>query len=561
MRDAFSKRLFPPRKVAGVFFSTTLVLLSSAIAIRFSFSQTVAPVQPKLVLVLSIDQMRFDYLTRFEPLYKGGLKTLLDRAAVFTDANYRHSSTETGPGHSVILSGRHPSHSGIVANAWYDSYLHKLINVIEDPVQSPVGGPGFTASPANAISFTVGDVLKSKNAQSRVVGVSLKDRSAILMAGRRGDAAYWYETAGGNFITSTYYMRQAPAWLSGWNNRHVADEYAGQMWTRLLPETSLYERYAGPDQVDGEWDRKDTVFPHAVRGKPPEREFYDELRRTPFADEMTLGFALEAMKGHQLGQDANTDIFAVGFSGTDIIGHTYGADSQEIMDQLLRLDIVLDKLFKEIDSKVGLNNTIVVLTADHGSLPLVESLRAKGVDARRANPDVLLNAVNQALAERFPGIKNLVIYSAPDFYLNEDTLRQQGIKAKDVQDAAIAALLRTQLVEKVYTPDDLTGTTATSDPFLPLFRNAYYAPRSPQINVLLKRYVYLSAAVGGTGHGTAYDYDRHVPIVFMGPGVKPGKYKAACGPEDIAPTLASMLGLDFPREQDARLLTEMLQPR
>ena len=218
-KEVMSSDVFRPHKVAGVFFSTALVLVSSVIAIRFSFSQAVAPVQPKLVLFLSIDQMRFDYLTRFEPLYKGGLKTLLDRGAVFTDANYRHSSTETGPGHSVILSGRHPSHSGIVANSWYDSYLHKLINVVDDPVQSPVGGPGATASPANAMSFTVGDVLKSKNGQSRVVGVSLKDRSAILMAGRRGDAAYWYETAGGNFITSTYYMRQAPAWLSGWNNR------------------------------------------------------------------------------------------------------------------------------------------------------------------------------------------------------------------------------------------------------------------------------------------------------------------------------------------------------
>jgi predicted AlkP superfamily pyrophosphatase or phosphodiesterase len=552
--------IFRSRRVAVVFFSIVLVLVSS-VAIRSSYSQTVAPAQPKLVLVLSIDQMRFDYLTRFAPLFKGGLKTLLDRGAVFTDANYRHSSTETGPGHSVILSGRHPSHSGIVANAWYDSYLHRTVNVVDDPVQAPVGGAGVNASPANAIYFTVGDVLKLKNAQSHVVGVSLKDRSAILMAGRRGDAAYWYETAGGNFITSTYYMRQAPTWLSSWNNRHVADEYFGQMWTRLLPDTSLYEKYAGPDQVDGEWDRKDTVFPHALRGKPPERGYYDDLRRTPFADEMTLGVALEAMKAHQLGEDANTDIFAIGFSGTDIIGHTYGADSQEIMDQLLRLDIVLDKLFKEIDSKVGLNNTIVVLTADHGSLPLVESLQSKGVDAQRANPNVLLNAVNQALAERFPGIKNLVMYSAPDFYLNEDTLRQQGIKGKDVRDTAVAALLRTQLVEKVYTPDDLTSTAATSDPYLPLFRNAYFAPRSPQINVLLKRYVYLSGAVGGTGHGTAYDYDRHVPIVFMGAGVKPGKYDAACGPEDIAPTFASMLGLEFPREQDARLLTDILQPR
>ena len=528
------------------------------ILISLSFSQTAAPARPKLVLVLSIDQMRFDYLTRFAPLYKGGLKTLLDRGAVFTDANYRHASTETGPGHSVILSGRHPSHSGIVANDWYDAYLHKFVNVVDDPVQSTIGGEGRSASPANALSFTVGDVLKSKNTQSRVVGVSLKDRSAILMGGRRADAAYWYETAEGNFITSTYYMREAPAWLVAWNNRHVANEFAGQTWTRLLSDTSLYERYAGPDRIEGEWDRKDTVFPHIIRGKPPERLFYDDVRRTPYADDMTLSFAFEAMKAHQLGQDSNTDIFAIGFSATDVIGHTYGADSQETMDQLLRLDLVLDKLFKEIDSRVGLANTIIVLTADHGSLPLVENLKAKGIAAQRANPAVLQAAVKQALETRFPGVDNLFVYASPDFYLNEDTLRRNNIKLKDVEDTAIAALMSTKLVEKVYTQADLASSSPSSDPFLPLFRNAFYAPRSPHLSVLLKQYLYLSSLPGGTGHGTAYEYDRHVPVVFMGAGVKPGMYKEPCGPEDIAPTLASMLGLEFPREQDARLLSEML---
>ena len=534
-----------------------LLLLVGLIVASDSLSQG-TPGQPKLILVLSIDQMRFDYLTRFAPLYKGGLKMLLDRGAVFTEANYRHSATETGPGHSVILTGRHPSHSGIVANEWYDAYLHKFVNVVDDPVQTPLGGEGRSASPVNAISFTIGDVLKTKNRQSRVVGVSLKDRSAILMAGRRGDAAYWYETAGGNFITSTYYMSEAPRWLLTWNSRHVADEYAGRMWTRLLPDTALYERYAGPDSVDGEWDRKDTVFPHAIRGKPPQRLFYDDLRRTPFADEMTLSVALEAMKAHQLGEDSNTDIFAIGFSATDIVGHTYGADSQETMDQLLRLDLVLEKLFKEIDSKVGLDNTLVVLTADHGSLPLVENLKAKGIDAQRANPNVLSNAVKQALAQRFPGVDNLALFEAPDFYFDEDAMRAHNIKRQDVEDAAIPALLRTGLVEKVYTREDLSGTASSSDPFLPLFRNAFYAPRSPHLTVLLKKYLYLSSLVGGTGHGTAYDYDRHVPVVFMGAGVKPGTYKEACGPEDIAPTLALMLKLEFPREQDSRLLTEML---
>src|SRR5262249_6640345 len=199
-----------------------LLLLVGLVVASDSFSQG-TPGQPKLVLVLSIDQMRFDYLTRFAPLYKGGLKMLLDRGAVFSEANYRHSSTETGPGHSVILSGRHPSHSGIVANDWYDSYLHKFVNVVDDPVQLPLGGEGRSASPDHALSFTLGDVLKTKIPASHVVGVSLKDRAAILMAGRRADAAYWYEIAGGNFITSTYYMHDPPDWLAKWNSRHTAD--------------------------------------------------------------------------------------------------------------------------------------------------------------------------------------------------------------------------------------------------------------------------------------------------------------------------------------------------
>jgi hypothetical protein len=167
-------------------------------------------------------------------------------------------------------------------------------------------------------------------------------------------------------------------------------------------------------------------------------------------------------------------------------------------------------------------------------------------------------AVKQALESRFPGVDNLFVYASPDFYLNEDTLRRNNIKLKDVEDTAIAALMSTKLVEKVYTQADLASSSPSSDPFLALFRNAFYAPRSPHLSVLLKQYLYLSSLPGGTGHGTAYEYDRHVPVVFMGAGVKPGMYKEPCGPEDIAPTLASMLGLEFPREQDARLLSEML---
>jgi hypothetical protein len=520
----------------------------------------VRPSRPKLVLVLSIDQMRFDYLTRFGPLFKGGLRRLLDHGAVFTHAMYAHADTETGPGHSVILSGRHPSHSGIVANDWYDPLAKKRINVVDDPVQAPLGGPGRAASPVNFLGFTVGDVLKRDVAGARVVGVSLKDRSAILLSGRRADAAYWYETVGGNFITSTYYMKEAPAWLTKRNAQHPADRYFGKPWTRLYADEKLYEQYAGPDAIEGEWDRKDTVFPHVIRGKPGQVLYYDDLRRTPFADELTLEVALEAMAAHDLGRDEATDLFAVGFSATDVIGHTYGPQSQEIMDQLLRLDGVLGRLLDEVDQRVGPGRTLVVLSADHGVMPLVELLQAHGIAAQRVKPSALELPVVTALRARFPDAGPLIAnYDPPDFYLDLDAIRSHGLRRQDVESTMEKALMDTGLVEVVYTHAKLMGEPPADDSPFTLFRNAFYEPRSPHVIPRLKEYLYLSERVGGAGHGTYHDYDRAVPIVFMGTRVKPGSYPAPCGPEDIAPTLGLLLGLEYPLQDADRLLSEMIE--
>jgi predicted AlkP superfamily pyrophosphatase or phosphodiesterase len=513
---------------------------------------------PRLVLMISIDQMRYDYLERFEPLYKSGLRQLLDGAGIFTNAKYRHASSETGPGHSVLLTGTHPSHSGIVANDWWDPYLNRTMNVIDDPVQRTVGGNGRASSPANLLTFTVGDVLKAKSPRSRVVGIGMKDRSAILMGGRRADAAYWFENDGGNFVSSTYYMDAAPAWLNEWNKKRNADRFAARGWTRLLDDVTLYEKYAGRDAVEGERDRKDIVFPHPFVAMPPKSEYYVELRRSPFADEVVLDFALEAMKQHALGKDADTDIFAVGFAAADGIGHQWGPDSQEQMDQLLRLDGVLGRLLAHVDSTVGLSNTLVVLSADHGVRQLVEVSQEKGIPARRVPPKVLQNAVSAAFGQRYPGVKDLISFFAIDFYLNEESVRRNKLDWKDVEKTAIDAIYSTGLVEKVYTHDDLRSLAPSSDPNLRLFQNAFYPPRSPHLNVMLKPEIYMNASVGGTSHGSVYEYDRHVPIVFMGRMIKPGRYANESGPEDIAPTIANLLGLAFPHEHDSRVLLEML---
>jgi arylsulfatase A-like enzyme len=276
---------------------------------------------------------------------------------------------------------------------------------------------------------------------------------------------------------------------------------------------------------------------------------------------MLLQAALEAMKAHGLGEDTHTDILAIGFSATDVIGHTYGPDSQEAMDQLLRLDQILQKLFEEVDRRVGLQQTWVVVSADHGSMPLVEVAQKKGLSARRFRADAVEAAVKQALQKQFPGASGLIAnYDAPNFYLNDTALAAKGLKRRAVEAVIVKALQETDLFESVYSHADILNPEKQDDPHLQLIRNSFFEPRSAHIIATPKPYIYISDNVGGTGHGTPHDYDRHIPVIFLGAPVKPGSYPAECGPEDIAPTLAEMLGLKgLEKETDARILQEMMR--
>jgi predicted AlkP superfamily pyrophosphatase or phosphodiesterase len=549
-------RLFPS--------CASLALLSLAAPLASpSQATTLSPAagRPRLVLFVAVDQMRADYLDRFRPLFKAGLKRLTEDGAVFTHAMYRHACTETGPGHSVLLSGRSPRSSGIVGNVWYDRTLRQRVNVVDDPAVRLVGGSrGRTASPAYFNAFTVGDMLKASSPLSRVVGVSFKDRAAILPAGRRADGAYWYQTTDGRFVTSSWYTEQAPGWLESWNARKLADAHAGRVWERLLPDPASYRRFAGEDAIEGEFDRKDVVFPHAIRGVPPAFEFYDNLRRTPFADEILLDFAAAAMKGHDLGRDEATDILSVSFSACDVIGHSYGPDSQEQMDNLLRLDRTLGRLLDEAERRAGHGRVLVVLSADHGVMPLVEVLKARGVDARRADAAELSRPVEQALQRRFPGKTGLVADPDPiEYVLDREAISRQGLKAEDVEATIREALLGTGLVEAVYTQAQLVGSRPADDPFFDRHQRAFFASRSGDLLARIKKHVYLGGYVGGTGHGSPHDYDRHVPIVFMGPGIKPGSRDVETGPEDIAWALGRMLGLPYPQQDSVTDLLPYLE--
>jgi len=526
------------------------------------FGAAPAAPRPKLVLFVSVDQMRGDYLERFASSFEGGFRTLLARGAVFSRAFYRHASTETGPGHALLLSGRHGRDSGIVANDWCDRLTRRRVNVVEDASVRPLGGPGRGRSPANFIGLTIGDRLKAASPASRVVGVAMKDRAAILMAGPRADAAYWYDDTAGRFITSTYYMKAAPAWLDDWNAAGHVDALHGRTWTRLLPDAAVYERLAGPDHAAGEWDGKDTVFPHAIRGARGSRAFYDDVRRTPWADELVLDVALQALEQHDLGADDATDLLAVGFSATDIIGHTYGPDSQEILDQMLRLDRTLGRLLAAVEKRVGRDGYVFGLGADHGVMPLVERLQAQGTPARRVQPEALEAPVRRALGEAFPAKAGLIAaYDYPHFYLDLESIARQELRRAEVESVIEKALFGSGLVAAVYTSARLLGDPPPDDPYFVLFRNAYFEPRSPHLLVRLKPHVYMDHEYwGGTSHGSPEEYDRHVAMALLGPGIRPGRHDGPCGPEEIAPTLSAILGLDYALESGQRVLREALAP-
>ena len=514
--------------------------------------------RPKLVVLVVIDQLRYDYLTRFDGLFKGGFRKLLDEGAVFTNARFRQAITLTSPGHATIATGRHASAHGVTANYLYDAKAGKRVGAVVDPDEKAVGGAGSSSSPRILKTPTLGDRLKNAHADSQVVGVALKDRSAILLTGAKADGAYWISADCGCLVTSSYHHDVAPAWVEAFNTRKLPDSFYGEVWKPFLEDHSLYAQYAREDDFPSEKYGSDRVFPHRFRGSPPDREFYDDVMNSALGDEIVLAATLASIEGHQLGADESPDLLAVSFAGVDRVGHNFGPFSQEAMDQILRLDYVLGRLFNELDERVGLDNTVIALTADHGVLPLVEHLDQQGTHAMRFPKTLIPAAVNEAINKKHPDAGNVVAYfDPPHIHLDLERLETLGISRTEAENLGREAILATGMVEKVYRHTDLKGKPS-GDPMETLYRNSFYPPRSQHLIVQLKKNHYVHRSQGSTGHGSPYDYDRHVPVAFLGTGMPSGRFSEPAGPEDIATTLARILGAKLKPEADGRLLHEVL---
>lgn len=522
--------------------------------------------KPKLVVIISIDQFRYDYVTRFGDHFgAGGFNLFLKQGANFVAAQQAHAITTTAPGHSVITSGAHPSVNGIISNNWFDVQAGKEVYCVEDSTVKILGAEKEGRSPKNFFAMTLGDVLKLSNAgQSKVISISLKDRSAILMGGKLADGAYWLTDS--SFVSSTYYFNDLPEWVKQYNASGKVNSYFGKIWERLLP-ASEYARQ-GADDAPGEEakDGMDATFPHVIDGgqKVMNEDYFDALRKSPFGNELLADFAKTTLAAEKLGQRNVTDILCIGFSANDGVGHAYGPNSHEVMDMTIRTDRVLEDLFRFIDQKVGLANCTLVLTGDHGVADMPETIlgRNSNADVHRVDTDEIVAAGEKALSQAFgaldDGLSWIMANEGTSIYLNPKVLAEKGVASEAAENVLKDFLLRQPQVLAVFTWTQLANGWVGDELGQRALRS-FFPTRSGSVYFQLKPYYLDSDDEDGTTHGSTWSYDRHVPMLWFGVGVKPGVYYESVAIVDIAPTLAALLQISMPASAQGRILGRIVK--
>jgi len=506
--------------------------------------------KPRLVVFISVDQARFDYLIRFRPLFKDGLKLILDRGSDFTNTFHDYATTETGPGHATLSTGSFPSNSGIIANEWFDRGKKRVVNCVEDGASPVVTSKGVSAdgissgrSPRHLLLSGLGDWIRQTDPESKVFAASRKDRGAILLGGLGANAAFWYDEKTGEFVTSEYYSRTYPEWIRAFTLAHGPARKFGTLWTPLpVPEAA--ERLAEIEAVNCT-----STFPHPIGDLTfaPDAAYFWGFGGTPYMDEYLGEFAQELIGQENLGQDDHLDFLGLSFSAVDLVGHAYGPNSPEALDTFLRLDHTLGALFRYLDQKVGLDRVVVPFSADHGVMGLPEYQKTKNLPGTRVTMEdvVCLEGLGAKLEEKF-GKGNWLL---DDLYLDYASLSKKNLSQEQVEKELSSWLARCPSVARVWTRTELMHPPANPDPFMVRFLHSFNPERSPDLLVQYKEYV-LPHFGPGTGHGSPYDYDRHIPFVLIVPGQRAAVVDQEIRSVDIAPTVASALGIKPDRKLD-----------
>jgi predicted AlkP superfamily pyrophosphatase or phosphodiesterase len=513
--------------------------------------------KPRLVLFITVDQGRYEYFERFRPAFKGGLKKLLDRGVVFTDARQNHATTATAPGHASLSTGLYPARSGLIANDWFDRETGEEMYSVEDwrsPILRPRGSSSSHESssssgrsPRNILGTALADWMKEANPKSKTFAAGGKDRSAIPMGGKNADGAYWYDRRTGEWVTSRYYMHSYPTWALEFHEREIPDSYFGRAWEPLPVAASVYDEL-GIEELDRGVYHWRLPHPLGGPGTTPGRGFYQEFYESPYMDWYLMEFAKAIIEGESLGTGARPDFLALCFSSVDLVGHAYGPNSPEILDTFLRLDLALADLFEYLDERIGMQNVAAALSADHGVMTLPEYLGIQDQQGERfTTEDVLcFQGVEGKLDARF-GEDDWLL---EDLYINYEALGRKNLRRQEVEDELGRQLKQCSPVQEVWTRTQLeSADPGNKGEYFERFLHSFHPDRSADLMIQLKRNR-SSRLFMGTTHGTPYEYDSHVPMILSFPGIPPAVVSERVNTIDFAPTLASLLGIPTPENLD-----------
>lgn len=513
-----------------------------------SVAQPVTPIRPKLVVGIVIDQMRYDYIYRYWNKYgNNGFRKLVNDGFFCKNTNYNYVPTYTAPGHTAIYTGSTPSVNGIIANSWFDKNTGLSMYCAEDSSVVGVGtfDPEGKRSPKNMLVTTITDELRiASNMKSKVFGIALKDRGAILPAGHTANAAYWYDRSSGSFISSTYYMKELPKWVKEFNQQQLPKKYLSQEWNTLLP----IEQYTESLPDDNKYEtllkeEKKPVFPHNLPALMKTNGGLGLLSLTPFGNSFTKDFAIQIIKSEAMGKSEATDFLTISFSSPDYIGHAYGPNSIEQEDNFIRLDKDIAELLIFIEQQVGKNNALIFLTADHAAPEVPAYLQDLKIPAGYINTTKILDSLKQHLLKVYGD--NLVLsFSNQQIFLDHKIIANKKLVVQQVQEEVILFLQNIPEVSEA-----ITATTMNNYEFTEgvksLMQRGFNAKRSGDV---LINYLpgYLEHEPVGTTHGSPYSYDTHVPLIFYGWNIKAGSTAEVVSITDIAPTLSILLNLPFP---------------
>ena len=508
--------------------------------------------QPKLVIGIVVDQMRYDYLTRFESKFsETGFKRLLNEGFHCDEHHFSYMPTYTGPGHASIFTGTTPRVHGVISNNWYDKNLKRVIYCVEDSTVVSIGvdAKKERRSPKNSIVTSLGDQIKlSTSYKGKSIGVSIKDRGAILPAGKMADAAYWFRGGTeGKFITSSYYMNELPNWVKEFNLAKKPSEYLSGNWETLLPIEDYTE--SNPDNnpyEDGLTEGEDPVFPYNLK-RISEKEGLSLIKSTPFGNDLILDFTIAAIEGEELGKDEIMDWLTVSFSSPDYIGHAFGPRSIEVEDTYLRLDQNISEFLKYLDKNIGKGEYLVFLTADHGVAQVPQELIDNGVEVGYYNEADILSKVNKELINIYKTDSLIESFTNFQFFLNATILERYNLNLDQVSQTIMNKVIKIDGVKSAISRNSLNNNQFT-DKINQSVQKGWNAKRSGDVAIVMQP-GWLSnyyESNGGTSHGSPWAYDTHVPLIFYGFGVANGLTLKNTSVEDIVPTIGAIIGVQPP---------------